>query len=128
MQINIKFTDLDLSPEFREEVEKYVEKKIASLDRYLHTIHKGEREIAVAQVEIGRVTRHHNKGDIYRAEIQILAPHFGIDLRTESIKENLYDAIDDAKKEMKRKLTKESSRRLEIIRKGARIFKRIFRR
>lgn len=63
MIINIKGTNLDLTPAIKE----YIEMRVAPLEKYL-----GKTELGTditARVEIGRTTRHHGKGDVYRAEI-----------------------------------------------------------
>ena len=68
MTLNIKATNITLTPALRE----YVEKKIGSLDRFLA---RWEREGAIeVWIEVGRTTRHHVKGDIFRAEVTVRMP------------------------------------------------------
>jgi len=62
MQINIKATNLDLTPAIRE----YIETKIGSLKRFLKRFEdKSEVEVFV---EIARTTKHHHKGNVFYAE------------------------------------------------------------
>ncbi len=62
MEINIKATNLDLTPSIRE----YVEEKIGSLDKFLKKFEK-EGEIKIL-VEIARTTKHHKSGKVFYAE------------------------------------------------------------
>ena len=69
MTLHIKATSIELTPSLK----TYVEEKIGSLDRFLK---RWEREGDVGVwVEVGRTTRHHLKGDVFRAEVTILMPH-----------------------------------------------------
>ncbi|PIR88870.1 MAG: ribosomal subunit interface protein [Candidatus Harrisonbacteria bacterium CG10_big_fil_rev_8_21_14_0_10_40_38] len=69
MNINIKATNIDLTPALRE----YVEEKIGSLKKFTS---RWDLEGGVSTaVEVGRTTKHHNKGDVYRAEVNIKIPH-----------------------------------------------------
>lgn len=65
MIIHIKGTNLDLTPAIKE----YIETRVAPLGKYLGTSELGSD--VIARVEISRTTRHHGKGDVYRAEINI---------------------------------------------------------
>ena len=64
-------------------------------------------------VEVGRTTSHHNKGEIFRAEIRVVGA--GKDLYASSEKADLYKAIDDATDEIVRELTSNKERRLSRI-------------
>jgi len=62
MQIDIKTTNLELTPAIRE----YLELKIGSLSRFLKRF-EAESEIKIF-VEIARTTRHHKSGNVFCAE------------------------------------------------------------
>ena len=65
MKIHIKGTNLDITPSIRE----YIEMRVAPLEKYM-----GKAELGAdikALVEIGRISKHHGKGDVYRTEINI---------------------------------------------------------
>lgn len=82
MKINIKATNLDLTPAIRE----YIEEKIGSLDRFLKRFEvKSEVEVFV---EIARTTKHHRHGNVLYAEATVpigkkilRAEHFDWDIR-----------------------------------------------
>lgn len=126
MKINIKATNLDLTPTIR----NYVEKKIGELDKFVQKVgqkHRSKRGKAVyeAWVEVERTTFHHRKGDVFRAEVQIRLP--GKDVRADSRKEDLHLAIDEVKDELQRQLKKYIGKQRTTQRKGARKFKKIIR-
>jgi len=62
MKINIKTTNISLTPAISE----YIEKRIGSLDKF----YKKEEDIVI-NVEVGKTTEHHKSGDIFRAEINL---------------------------------------------------------
>ncbi len=64
---------------------------------------KGKPRVEV-WVEIGRTTRHHQKGDIFRAEAQMRFP--GKSIRAESERDDLKLAITEVKDELQRELKK----------------------
>lgn len=68
MRINIKATNLELTPA----IQSYVETKIGSLSRFLKRF-ESQSEIQVF-IEIARTTRHHHKGDIFYAEANLKLP------------------------------------------------------
>lgn len=94
MKINIKATNLDLTPAIRE----YIEEKIGSLDRFLRRFvgvrpcvglkrFESKNEIEVF-VEIARTTKHHRHGNVLYAEATVpigkkilRAEHFDWDIR-----------------------------------------------
>lgn len=67
-------------------------------------------------VELAKTTDHHNKGDIFRAELHIVGP--GRDLYASSEKEDLYVAIDDASDEALRILKSEKKKSASLMRRG----------
>lgn len=124
MKINIKATNLDLTPAIR----VYVEKKIGELDKFVQKVgheYKPEKGKAVyeAWVEVERTTFHHRKGNIFRAEVQIRFP--GKSVRAESKQDDLHLAINEVKDELQRQLKKYIGKQATKQRKGARRFKRI---
>lgn len=105
---NIKATNISLTPSISE----YIEKKINALEKF----YKKEEEI-IANVEVGRTTRHHKSGDIFRAEIHINSR--GNDYYAAVEKEDLYAAIDEVKDEIVRELTSARKKTLRLFRKGS---------
>jgi ribosomal subunit interface protein len=110
MSISIKAKNLTLSPAISDYVDTRIKKilAIAGNDPTLH-----------CDVELSRTTRHHEKGDIFRAEIHITGA--GIDLYAASEKPDLYIAIDDVRDEITRELNTTKGKRISLIRRsGAR--------
>lgn len=108
MRINIKATNLELTTA----ISDYAEKKVSGLVKF---INKND-ESAVANVEVGKSTKHHHSGDIFRAEINLHIA--GKDLRAVAEKDNLYSAIDEVKDEMVREITSHKSRQRTLLRRG----------
>ncbi len=105
MKINIKATNLDLTPAIRE----YIEIKIGSLSRFLKRFEvKSEVEVFV---EIAHTTKHHRHGNILYAEATILigkkilrAEHFDQDIRV---------AIDKVRDKLKQEINKYKEKKIE---------------
>ena len=83
------------------EVEDYIEKKLGFLEKLLAHYTEDTNE-ALFEVEVGKTTEHHQKGDVYRAEINFTAG--GVRLRAVATTDDLYAALDDAKDEMQREM------------------------
>ena len=118
MKIVIKTTNLEISQELRD----YIQEKINSLEKFAKVFQgknyyngfftKGKPKVEV-WVEVGRTTKHHQKGDIFRAEAQMRLP--GKSLRAESEKNNLKLAITEVKDELQLKLKKYKGK-AEVVR------------
>ena len=117
MQINIKGTNLEIT----ESVHEYVNKKIDDLAHYF----SDHLEQAKVFVEIGRTTQHHNKGDVFRAEITI--KFSGEPIRTEATAEEWHAAFDLAKEEMNMQVVKFKNRKDTFYKKGVRALKNLIR-
>lgn len=98
MNINIKATNIDLTPAIRE----YAEMKIGSLSKFMERFEEGG-EVKV-EIEIGRTTRHHKKGDVFYAEAMIYFPKKT--LRAENTGPDLRAGIDDVKDKLKAEIEK----------------------
>lgn len=86
MQLNIKATNLELTPELK----AYAQEKMDMLDKYL-----GKLKIINARVEVSKTSNHHLKGEIYSAEVNL---SLGSDLlRVEKTEKDLFKAIDKVK-------------------------------
>ena len=69
MHINIKATNLDLTLSLR----AYIDQKLGTLGKF---IEKFDAEgVAEIWMEVGRTTRHHHKGNVFRAEADLRLPH-----------------------------------------------------
>ncbi len=93
MKINIKATNAKLTPEAHE----IIEEKINSLEKYFSNIIE-------ANVEVGITTFHHQKGDIYRAEVNLIVPKTII--RAEAETDDIIKSINEVRDKLKLELIK----------------------
>ena len=109
MKIIIKATNLKLTPS----ITKYLEEKIKSLEKFAKVLVDKknfkdflgkEKSIAEAWIEIGKTTFHHQKGKIFRAELQLKIK--GRELIAEAVNENIFSAINKVKDEMEIQIKK----------------------
>ncbi len=89
MNLNIKATGLDLTPAIKE----YAQKKMDKLEKYL-----GNFKVMSAKLEMEKTTRHHVKGEIFRAEANLVVN--GDLLRVEKTEKDIFKAIDKVKDHM----------------------------
>jgi len=102
MHINrIKGTNMELT----EAIKTAVADDLAALDARL------ERwgDAATADVEVGKTSNHHQKGEIFRAEVNLQIP--GKLLRAEDENEDLYAALKNVVGTLERELEKEKELR-----------------
>jgi len=91
MITTIHATGVEMTAPMRE----YAEEKIQGLEKFFDNIIK-------AEIDIGMITHHHNKGKIYYAEVNLSLPGKVLRVRKES--EDLYKAIDKVKDHLKHEL------------------------
>lgn len=114
---NIKATNLLLTHELRE----YLERRFISL---AGLIAMNEPTLKV-QIEVGRTTRHHDKGDVFRAEFNLRSRH-GV-FRAVAERPTIYTAIDDARDELEMTLGRAKGMRISFLRRSRRAMKEILR-
>ena len=100
MRINIKVTNLIMT----EGMKNYVQEKMDMLDKYL-----GNTQVLNCDVEIGKTTNHHHKGDIFRAEVNLSLT--GELLRVEKVEDDLYKAIDKVKEHLAQAIKKDKDKK-----------------
>ncbi len=98
MKVIIKSTNFKLTPSLA----AFIEEKILSLAKFLKTV--DEFEAVTARVEVGKTTRHHKKGEVFRAEVNLDLPKAV--LRSEAIQNDLRAAVNEVRKELKREIEK----------------------
>jgi len=86
MQVKIKATKIELSPELKD----YTEKKMNMLEKYL-----GDLVVTNCDVELEHAIVTQNNGKIYRAEVNLAIP--GAILRVEKTEKTINKAIDKVK-------------------------------
>ena len=117
MKINKKATNISFTPA----ISDYIEKKLAMLDKFFR-----DRGDVLVNIEVGKTTQHHKSGEIFRAEIQILADKETYYAVAET--EDLYASIDKVKDEIVRELTSNRKKLLRLFRKGGAKIKTLLRR
>jgi ribosomal subunit interface protein len=94
MQITVKATNMELTDAIRQ----YLDEKLVAIDKLVAEWDPA----AMVEVEVGKSTRHHNKGPYMRCEMNL--SFLGNVFRAEEEREDLYDAIDTCKDELRRQL------------------------
>lgn len=105
-----------------EVVENYLRKKLTTLQKFLKNFNP---ELIRAEVEVGKTTRHHQAGNIFRAEINLSIN--GKLFRVESERDDLYTAIDEARDDLEREIKSFKTKKETIFIRGARSLKKSFR-
>ena len=118
MQIKIKTTNIELTSA----LSAYVEEKINSVEKFAPP---HADEVLLANVEIGKTTKHHNAGEVYCAEVNIMVRGKGY--RAVSEKTDLYAAIDDVRDEIIRELNSSKEKSRTLMRRGAGMLKNLIR-
>ncbi len=108
MKINIRATKIDLTDAIRD----FAQEKMDMLEKYL-----GDVKVINCDVEVGLVSNHHQKGDIYRAEVNLQVP--GEILRVEKTEPDLYKSIDKVKDHLMRSIRRYKQKAFDKKRAGA---------
>jgi putative sigma-54 modulation protein len=91
MNINIKATNVDLTEDLR----IYIEDKMSCLNKYFDNIIE-------VRVEVGKESDHHQKGDIFFAEVNVKVPNDLI--RVKKTEESQFKAVDKTKDHLREML------------------------
>ena len=92
-----------------EPLEVFVQEKIGGLDKVIGN------DKSTARVEIGKPSRHHNSGRVFRAEVNLGMG--GVMLRASCEHEDLRNAIVDVKDELQEQIRKFKEKRTDLARK-----------
>ncbi|MEK7135005.1 MAG: ribosome-associated translation inhibitor RaiA [Patescibacteria group bacterium] len=117
MEIKIKTTNFSLTPS----IGNYLQEKLNTLDKFLPN-----DESILADVELAKTTKHHQKGDIFKAEVNLKVP--GHLIRAVAERWDLHVAIDAVKDELRREITMNKEKNISLYKKGARLLKKLLRR
>jgi putative sigma-54 modulation protein len=112
MKINIKSTNMELT----DTISQYVHDKLESIDKLINDVVG-----AFAQVEVGKESNHHHKGDVFKAEINLRAD--GVTHYAVIVKDNLYSAIDELRDEISEKIKSKKDKDRSRFKKGALVIK-----
>ncbi len=100
MKVNIKATKIKLTPAIKD----YVQEKMDMLEKNL-----GSVKVVNCDVEVGMTTVHHQKGEIFRTEVNLQVP--GDLLRVEKVEKDLYKSIDNVKDHLTRSIRRYKQKR-----------------
>ncbi len=114
MKVSLKGTNIALLESTRE----YVDRKLVRMVEKL--LARDEEPIAL-DIEVGKTTRHHRAGKIFRAEANLSVGRTL--LRAEALGETLNEAIDLVEEELTREIKKFKEKRRTMLLKGARKIK-----
>jgi len=117
MKIDLKTKNFEITPS----IKTYLQQKLDSLDKFLP-----KDESIFADVELAKITKHHQKGDIFKAEVNLMIP--GRLIRVVAEKWDLRVAIDVVKDELQREITMNKEKNLSLYHRGAHLLKKLLRR
>lgn len=115
MNYTLKATKIELT----KEMNAYVEKKMVILQKLI--AHFGPAVTVFVEVE--RTTRHHRKGDVFRVEVRVNAPH--TNMRAEALGQTVFEAMDAVKDEVAFELERHKEKEVDLKKRGARTMKRM---
>ena len=113
MDLRIKTTDYRIT----DDVTEYLNEKMNTLSKHLGS----DEASARCEVELSRSVGHHQQGEVWRAEIQIVRP--GEQLRSDAVGESINAAIDAAKDELLRQLRHSKGKRFATMRRAGKKIK-----
>ncbi len=94
-------------------ISDYLEKRIAHLDKFVDS---DIRESLMCYVELGKTTKHHKKGDLFKMELTINTG--GKSFRAEAEESDLYASIDVATDEMSEELKSFKDKKKSLLKRG----------
>lgn len=110
---NIKTTNIKLT----QEISNYLDKRLESVEKLIDP----KDTSAIFDIEIGKMSEHHQSGSIFRAEINLHIA--GKQLRAVSEEETLFSAIDKVEKEIVKEVSRFKGRQRRLLRKGGNAIK-----
>lgn len=105
MILTIKASNVERTPRILDRIEKICGK----LEQFAPP---ADPDGLVVKIEVGRITRHHRKGVVYRAEIDVTLGKMY--LRAKAAGGDVLSALDEAKDEIERRLLKEKKRAVSL--------------
>lgn len=117
MEIKIRTKNLQLTSHLK----NYIRKKLEKVEKFLVKVtKKGTTEM---EIEVEKITRGQNKGEVHRVEAQIFGP--GISIRAEDTSTTPKEAVSEVKYELERQLKEHKDKKTTLQRKGARKVKKM---
>jgi ribosomal subunit interface protein len=119
--MNIKIRTKNIS--LNESLDAWVREKVNELKKFLgkfkneNEVESGRDKIKI-EVEIGKISKHHKKGEVFRAELQLFLPRKKLRAVVKNI--DLRTAIIEARDQLGREIKRYKGKRLDRARKWAR--------
>lgn len=107
MKIHIKTSNITLT----QAISDYVDRRLEKVSKIV-----GDDETVQCDVELGRTTTHHHKGEIFRAEIHLVG--FGKNLYVSSETTDLYTSIDEVQSQILSELSSHKQKNISLLRRG----------
>lgn len=104
------------------DTEGLIRSKIASVGKFLE---RTDEEEVLVEFEVERST-HHRKGDVFHAEGNLT--HRGDLFRAQSNKFDIRVAVDDVRKQLEEQIRRARTKKLSLVKRGARMIKKMLRR
>ncbi len=114
MQFHIHAKNAELSDVLKD----FIEEKIGELQRFLHV----PADEIQAWVEVGKITNHHEHGNIFEAKIDLGIP--GQTFRVQITGEDINSAVLEARDELQREIRRFKEKHTAQQRKGMRTWKK----
>lgn len=108
----MKIKEKGLKIKMTEDIRSYLYKKLKHLEKFLDP----KDESILCEVDLGKITKHHKHGDIFKTEINLRMS--GKSLRAVSKMDDLFASIDVAKDEMVRELELYKDKKVSQLKKG----------
>ena len=118
MKISIKTTNITLTPDIKE----YLDRKLESLKKF---IDDADDTVAV-DVELGKSSMHHQTGDVFRAEINVFEGKKSYRAVAEG--NDLVSALDGMKDQILHSLRNDKTKKMTLIKKTGSRLKQFIRR
>lgn len=117
MKLNLKATDINISPQVR----SYLERKLLSLTKLVDF----DDPAVTIDMELGRASRHHQTGDIFFAEINIFRGKESF--RAVADRPDIMNAIDGMRDAIARELSSRKDKQVSLIRRSGQVAKALLR-
>jgi ribosomal subunit interface protein len=117
MRINEKGTNMEITSRIKD----YLFKKLEHAEKFIAS----DDTSALCDVELGKTTKHHKGGDIFRTEINLQVA--GKNFRAVAEEEDLFASIDIAQAEIIAELKKNKDKQVTAVKRGGAKIKSITR-
>lgn len=118
IKTNVKATNYELTSEIR----SMIDQKIQGFDKFINLT---ENEELLVEVEVGKTTDHHQKGEVYRAEFNLT--YNGQLYRADETSEDIRTSLDGAASAIEKQLRRGNKKSNDMFRKGGSKLKRLLR-